>query len=65
MIRLLEVLYQKGLISSEEKSVLKDLVMLLNKGAHGAFVDNDSVGWAVKVGPRIIATLGKRAAHGV
>lgn len=63
--RLLKNLCERRLISNEERSVLNDLVVLLNKGAHGAVVDNESAEWAVEIGPRILATLGKRVAHGV
>lgn len=58
--RLLKVLGDTGRLTSEQRSVLSDMVGLLNSAAHGAIADQRSAEWALKVGPRLLATLDKR-----
>ena len=50
-------------ISPAEPSVLNDLIALLNNAVHGAAVDRDAVGWAIDVGPQLLAALDKRIAQ--
>lgn len=58
--RLLKVLADNGRLTNEQRSVLSDLVGLLNSAAHGATADHRSAQWALQVGPRLLATLDKR-----
>ena len=58
--RLLQMLSEKGLIAEQEKSVLIDMIELLNDAIHGAKVDDHSFGWAMEYGPRILKTLEKK-----
>ena len=58
--RLLRVLGDAGRLTGEQRSVLSDMVGLLNSAAHGAVADYRSAEWALKVGPRLLATLDKR-----
>lgn len=58
--RLLRLLGDKGILTSEQRSVLADMVGLLNSAAHGAIADMQSAQWALDVGPRLLATLDKR-----
>ena len=58
--RLLKALGDNGVLTGEQRSVLSDMVGLLNSAAHGAVADQQSAQWALDVGPRLIATLDKR-----
>jgi len=58
--RLLRVLSDAGRLTNEQRSVLSEMVDLLNSAAHGATADQRSAEWALKVGPRLLATLDKR-----
>jgi hypothetical protein len=61
--RLLRLLGENGLLTPEQRSVLEDMVGLLNSAAHGAVADHRSATWALQVGPRLLATLDKRVDH--
>jgi len=58
--QLLRLLQDDGILSDEEKSVLGDLIGLLNKAVHGLEVDNKSADWAIQTGPRILKTLDEK-----
>jgi hypothetical protein len=58
--QLLSLLAESGILSDEEKSVLGDLIGLLNKSVHGLEVDNKSADWAIQIGPRILRTLDEK-----
>ncbi len=58
--RLLRLLGDRGILTPQQRSVLSDMVGLLNSAAHGASADRQSAEWALKVGPRLLATLDKR-----
>jgi hypothetical protein len=60
--QLLHYLNSKQLINGSERSVLSDLVPLLNSAVHGARVDAEAVDWALDTGPRILGALDERAA---
>lgn len=55
--RLLRLLGEREILSVYERSVLEDLVGLLNAAVHGADVDNRSAEWAMDVGPRLLQAL--------
>lgn len=60
---LLNVLGERGLLTAEQRSVLSDMVGLLNRASHGAVADRQSADWALAVGPRLLSTLDKRVAQ--
>ena len=55
--RLLRILSAKNLLSQEQRSVLADMVNLLNAAVHGGDIDNRAAEWALDVGPRLLNTL--------
>jgi len=58
--RLLRLLSDQEILTGEQRSVLEEMVGLLNSAAHGAVADARSAEWALHVGPRLLATLDKR-----
>ncbi len=57
IVRLLAVLSDRKIISSEERSVLADLNGLLNEAVHGANVNSSAALWAMDVGPKLLKSL--------
>ena len=55
--RLLRILGEKELLSQEQRSVLSDMVGLLNAAVHGGEIDNRAAEWALDVGPRLVSAL--------
>ena len=55
--KLLRILSEKQLISNEQRSVLLDMIGLLNAAVHGGDVDERAAEWALDVGPRLLNTL--------
>lgn len=55
--RLLRVLGEKQLLSQEQRSVLADMVGLLNAAVHGGNIDSRASEWALDVGPRLVGAL--------
>ena len=58
--QLLKSLGGAGVLTNDQLSVLSDMIHLLNSAVHGAAADERSADWALKVGPRLLATLDKR-----
>ena len=58
--QLLIVLADNGCLSAEERSVLADLISLLNNAVHAADVDTNAAQWALDIGPRILRSLDKK-----
>ena len=61
--RLINALSEHELLTFEERSVLSDMVSLLNSAVHGATVDRQAVDWAMETGPRLLKTLDGRIAR--
>lgn len=59
---LLRELARQNALSEEERSVLADMVALLNQAVHGATVDSRAADWALQVGPRLLRSLQQRGA---
>lgn len=59
--RLLTLLDSMDLLSSDEATVLRDMIGLLNSAVHGAEVDPRAVDWALEIGPRLLGFLDERA----
>lgn len=53
-----------GILSSEERGALLDLLALLNQAAHGAKVDLAAAEWAESVGGRLLASLDAKLRSG-
>ena len=60
--KLLRVLRDSGALTHEQSSVLSDMVGILNAAAHGAVANQLAAQWALDVGPKLLATLDKKAA---
>lgn len=60
MARILDVLSKKQLITSQEKSVISDMIGLLNSAVHGAIVDEHAAEWAINIGPRFLKSFDDR-----
>jgi hypothetical protein len=62
--QLLRALTQNEVLSQEERSILSDMVNLLNDAVHGAFVDARAADWAIDIGPRLLTSLDERIEEG-
>jgi hypothetical protein len=58
--QLLRLLTQGEVLTNEERSILADMVNLLNAAVHGAEVDPRTAVWAIDIGPRLLASLDER-----
>ena len=58
--QLLRLLVQAEVLTNEERSILADMVNLLNSAVHGAEVDPRAAAWAIDVGPRLLTSLDER-----
>jgi hypothetical protein len=54
---ILRELDKRGVVTSEQRSVLSDLVGLLNSAVHGAEVDRRASEWAMQIGPGLLQSL--------
>lgn len=57
---LLRELSNREVLNEQERSVLSDMVDMLNHAVHGAEVDRRGAEWAMNVGPRVLASLDQR-----
>jgi len=58
--RLLRLLGDRDLLTREERSILSDMVGLLNLAVHGRDVDFRSAEWALREGKAILASISQR-----
>jgi uncharacterized protein YutE (UPF0331/DUF86 family) len=58
--QLLKALGQSEVLSHEERSILADMVNMLNAAVHGASVDPRAAEWAINIGPRLLTSLDER-----
>lgn len=58
--QLLRALAQNEVLSHEERSILADMVNMLNAAVHGASVDSRAAEWAINTGPRLLTSLDER-----
>ena len=58
--RIVQTLDESQVLGPEERSVLMDLIGLLNRAVHGAEVDSRAASWALDVGPQLLDSLGRR-----
>lgn len=55
--RALRALAQAKVLTNEERSIISDMVNMLNAAVHGAEVDSRAANWAIEVGPRLLTSL--------
>jgi len=60
---LLNTLSRKEILSKEERTIIADLISLLNGAVHGARVNFDAAKWALEFGPKILKSLDERIRH--
>jgi hypothetical protein len=58
--QLLRALTQHEVVTNDERSILSDMVNMLNAAVHGAAVDRRSADWAIDIGPRLLTSLDER-----
>lgn len=58
--QLLKALAQSDVLTNEERSILADMVNMLNAAVHGASVDSQTADWAIDIGPRLLTSLDER-----
>jgi hypothetical protein len=58
--KILNSLSRTPALSEDERSVLADMVGLLNSAVHGANVDQRAASWAIEIGPPLLSTLDDR-----
>jgi hypothetical protein len=56
----LRALAQAEVLTNEERSILSDMVNMLNSAVHGAEVDSRAAAWAIDIGPRLLTSLDER-----
>lgn len=61
---LMNDLYAKGVIGTEERSLIADLIGTLNQAVHGAKIERDGANWAMEFGPRLLRSLDRRIDRG-
>lgn len=59
----LRALGQAEVLTAEERSILSDMVNLLNAAVHGAEVDSRAATWAIEIGPRLLTSLDERVSE--
>jgi len=57
---LLDTLSHTNVLNPQERSVLGDMLGLLNSAVHGATVDQRAAAWAIEVGPLLLKSLDDR-----
>ncbi len=59
----LRALAQAEVLTHEERSILADMVNMLNSAVHGAQVDSRAATWAIDIGPRLLTSLDERVSE--
>lgn len=57
MSQILKILSQKGILSFQEDSTIRDMIYTLNQAAHGVDFDERTAEWIIDNGPQIIYNL--------
>jgi len=57
---LVNTLSNRDLLGQEERSVILDMISLLNGAVHGAITDRRAATWAMDFGPRLLKALDER-----
>ncbi len=59
----LRALEQADVLTNNERSILADMVNMLNSAVHGAEVDPRAASWAIEIGPRLLTSLDERVSE--
>lgn len=59
MSQILRELDKRGILTNDQRSVLADLMGLLNSAVHGAKVDQATSTWAMEIAPGLLQSLDK------
>jgi hypothetical protein len=59
--QLLADLTKANALSQTARGILLDIISILNKGAHGAYVEPAAADWVMQVGPVLIAALERKS----
>lgn len=57
---LMHDLYEKRVISNQEKAALADMIGTLNRAVHGEELDYRATQWVIDIGPRILESINKK-----
>lgn len=57
ILNLINNLYGKGILTNDENSSLRDMIITLNQAAHGVEYDHRNAQWVIENGPKIIESL--------
>lgn len=60
IVRLIEALGKKEILTSAEMSSLKDMINTLNQAAHGMEYDQRNANWVIENGPKILDSLDEK-----
>lgn len=63
IIRLIDALADKNILTIQETTVLKDMISTLNHAAHGVKYDQRNAQWVIDNGPAIVNSLENRIAN--
>ena len=63
VIKLIDALAQKNILTIQETTVLKDMISTLNHAAHGVEYDQRNAQWVIDNGPAIVDSLENRIAN--
>jgi hypothetical protein len=63
IVHLISVLSNMEVLDREEASVIADLLPLLNKAVHSEEYSQEAAGWAMEIGPELLAGLDKKIAE--
>jgi uncharacterized protein YecT (DUF1311 family) len=63
VIKLIDALAQKNILTIQETTVLKDMISTLNHAAHGVEYDERNAQWVIDNGPAIVDSLENRIAN--
>jgi hypothetical protein len=53
-------LYQKQIITNQERAALADIIGVLNKAVHGEELDYRTTQWVIDIGPQILDSINKK-----
>jgi hypothetical protein len=60
---LIRILNEAGVLDRDEASVIADLLPLMNKAIHSEEYSREAPGWAIQVGPELLAGIDRKIAE--
>lgn len=61
--QLIRILSDEGVLDRDEASVIADLLPLMNKAVHSEEYSQEAAGWAIRVGPELLAAIDRKIAE--